>query len=440
MRVDLQHSFIRLFIVSLVWLLLEGVFRKWLFYSLAGPLFYIKYLLFGLTYATFLLGKYPVMKVKHVYQFFILLYILLCIYGFFNNRNENPIIVAIVGLTVHLLFLPLTHTTQFLFRNLKKFGTFTKIITYLAFPLCILGMVQFYLPTDHPINGFVNEEQLISRVSGFTRISSIFSFVKIFNAYLLFSITYLTGAILNKLLKGQSILLESAAVFLLIVNMFMTGSRLPLGLMLLNFLIIGGYVFISFSNLRKTVVVVFTLGIISLTTMYFTTDLFNDPVDATIDRFEKAEERHRTESTGYTDIVLRIEDRLDIFKFSKYAGWFGYGIGMAYQGNFGFIKHPIPFYFEEEGERIVLELGILGGIIVVLMRLALFIFAFQILRWTTSVEIKLLLLPLLLYILPGIFTIQNTTYSYMENFFYYLAIGLIIALYKIQQKELRKHH
>jgi hypothetical protein len=171
-------------------------------------------------------------------------------------------------------------------------------------------------------------------------------------------------------------------------------------------------------------------------TLYSTTDLLKDPIDASISRFEKVESRHRGESTGYTDIKLRLEDRLDIFKFSEEAGFFGYGIGLAYQGSTGFIKSPIPFYFEEEGERIVLELGMVGGITVVLMRLAFFIFSLQILKWCSSIEIKLLILPLLLYQLPSIFTLQNTTYSYLENFIYYFSIGLIIALYKIQQKEL----
>ncbi|MCO6499213.1 MAG: hypothetical protein J5I47_02415 [Vicingus serpentipes] len=440
MRIDLHRNFIRLFIISLIWLLLEGIFRKWLFFSLAGPLFYVKYLLFGLTYTFFIWSKNPIMKIKYTFHYFILLFVSLCFIALLINKNNNPIMVGIIGLVVHLIFFPLVHLNQFLFKDLNIFYKFSKILTYLAFPLCILGMIQFYLPTDHPINGFVNEEQLITRVAGFTRISSVFSFVKIFNAYLLFSITFLIGVILNKLLKAKSVIIESLALMLLITNMFMTGSRLPVGLMLFNFLIIGAYVFLSFSNLRKTVVVIFISGLISLVGLYFTTDLFNDPVDATIARFEKAESRHRTESTGYTDIQLRFEDRLDIFKFGQQSGLFGYGIGMAYQGAQGFIKHPIPFYFEEEGERIVLELGILGGGIVILMRLAIFFFALQVLRWCKTVEIKLLVLPLLLYILPGILTIQNITYSYMENFIYYFAIGLIIALYKIQQRELEVKH
>lgn len=436
MKINFKNTFIRLFILSLVWLLIEGIFRKWLFFSLAGPLFYVKYLLFSLLYATFLFGKYPIAKITRPYQIFITLFSITCLISFLITKSTNPIIVGIIGLVVHLIFIPLVHINQYLFSSLAAVNKFIRIFTLTTIPICILGMIQFYLPTDHPINGFVNEEQLTARVEGFTRISSIFPFVKIYNAYLLFGMTILTGVILNRLLKNKSILLEGTSLFLMIANTFMSGSRLPIGLILFNFVAIGIYVFINFSNLRKTVVVTFLSGIIALGLLYATTDILKDPVDATLSRFEKVESRHRSESTGYTDIQLRVEDRLDIFKFSEKAGWFGYGIGMAYQGAQSFIKKPIPFYFEEEGERIVLELGVIGGIITVLMRLAFFIFSFQVLSWCKSVEIKLLILPLLLYILPGIFTLQNITFSYMENFIYYFAIGLIIALYKIQQKEL----
>lgn len=436
MKLNFNKLFKNLFLISLIWLLIEGAVRKWLLFSLAGPLFYVKYLLFGLLYISFFFCKYPLFKLKYGFQFFILLFSTICLIGFLVVTNENPAIVGIIGLIIHLLFLPLIHTCQYFFIKIEHINKFIKILTYSVFPICLLGMIQFYLPVDHPINGFVNEEQLITRVDRFTRISSIFSFVKIYNAYLLFSVSILVGVVLNKLLKSEKILIEALAIFFLIINMFMTGSRLPIGLMLFNFLAIGIYVFLRFPNLRKTVAVTFIVGFTSLYTLYFTTDLLNDPVDATISRFEKAESRHRTESTGYTDVKMRLEDRIDIFKFSEEAGWFGYGIGMAYQGSTAFIKNPIPFYFEEEGERIVLELGIIGGILVIIMRLAILIFALQILKWCASNEIKLLLLPLILYITPSILTIQNTTYSYMENFIYYLAIGLIIALYKIQQKHL----
>jgi len=438
LKLNLNITYKYLFIISILWLLLDGILRKWFLFQFAGPLFYVKYILFGLSYASFILSKNSIPKVRYIYQYFIILFILICFLGVLNNKLENPSIVGIVGLIVHIYFMPIIHLNQFIFKNLNAIDTLSKVIAYLSIPICILGMVQFYLPTDHIINGFTNEAQLITRVGDFTRISSVFSFVKIYNAYLLFCITFLTVVILNKLLQNKKSILLNIILILLIINMFMTGSRLPLVLMFMNLFIIGIYVLISFPSLRKTVSVVTILAVMFITTLYLTTSLVADPIDATIGRFEQAESRHKTESTGYTDVQLRMTDRLDIFKFSESAGFFGYGIGTTYQGNAAVIKDPIPFYFEEEGERIVLEIGIIGGIILILMRLSILFFAFKILKWCKSVEIKLLLLGLIVYIIPPVLTIKMTTYSYLENFFYYFAIGLIIALYKIHQNKIQE--
>ena len=455
MKLNLGSNFRKLFIISLIWLLLEGIFRKWFFYSFAGPIFYIKYILFGLTYFLYFLNYFSLPPVRKIYQYFILIFVLICFFGLLNNKLNNPIIVGLIGVTVHLLFIPVIHLNQFLFINLKSINVFSKILAYISIPICILGMIQFYFPfltvnieifvviksfiisisNGYILNGFTNDDQLISRVGGFTRISSIFSFVKIYNAYLLFSVTFLGVVLLNKLLNSERILIYVLSIVLLIINMFMTGSRLPLMLMGFNFIIIGIYAFISFNTLHKTVFVTFLFGFISIIFLYMTTSLVKDPIDATIWRFEKAESRHRTERTGYTDIQLRMEDRLDIFKFSNEASWFGYGIGMTYQGAKSLIKNPIPFYFEEEGERLVLELGVIGVTIVLLMRLMFFIFAFGFLKNCKSVEIKLFLLALTLLITPPLLTMQMTTFSYLENFFYYFSFGLIIALYKIYSNE-----
>jgi hypothetical protein len=435
MTFKLDQNFRRVFIFSLVWLLLEGILRKWLLFNLTGPLFYVKYLLFGLSYTLFLLSKNTIPAPKQLFQVLILTFLILCLFSLTNNRNNNSIIVAIIGLVVHLFFIPMIHLNQFVFNTIKHIKLLGKVLAILAFPICVLGMIQFYLPIDHALNGFANEEQLISHSKGFNRISSIFSFVKIYNAYLLFSVTFLASILLDRLLKNEQVWLYVLAIILLVINMFMTGSRLPILLMVFNMCALGIFSFISFASLRKTVFVTFVLGILTITILYFTTNVVSDPIDATLWRFEKAESRHRSESTGYTDVQLRLEDRLDVFKFSEEAGWMGYGIGMTYQGAFGFIKNPIPMYFEEEGERIVLELGIIGGVIVILMRFFIFIFSFGVLRWCKSIENKLILLSMLLYIAPSILTIQMTSFSYLENFFYYFSFGLIIALYKIEQKQ-----
>jgi len=434
LKINLNITFKYVFVLSLIWIIIDGILRKWFLFNLSAPLFYVKYILFGVSYTIFLVSGNPLPLLKKSHHFFIFLYIISCLIGLTTNSLNNASIVGIIGLVVHLFFLPLLHVTQFIFKNLNVFYSFTQFITYLSIPICILGMFQFYLPVDNILNGFVNEEQLVTRVQNFTRISSIFSFVKIYNAYLLFCITFLTAVTLNKLLNNKKSLFTSFVLLLLIINMIMTGSRLPLILMFINLLCISIYVLFVFPQLRKTIIFINLFSLLTIIILYFTTNIVKDPIDATIWRFETSESRHR-ESTGYTDVQQRIDDRLDIFKFSDEAGWFGYGIGMTYQGNEKKIDNHIPFYFEEEGERLVLEIGIIGTVVLIIMRLTLFFFAFRILKWCNSVEIQLILLALLLLITPPILTLEMTTFRYMENFFYYFSLGLIIALYKIHQKE-----
>lgn len=68
MKINLQNNFKWLFIISMIWLLLEGIFRKWFFLNLSGPLFYIKYILFGFTYTSYLLSNNYSTKIVHTKQ------------------------------------------------------------------------------------------------------------------------------------------------------------------------------------------------------------------------------------------------------------------------------------------------------------------------------------------------------------------------------------
>ena len=433
MILNLNKSFKFFFILSLFWILLEGVFRKWIFLSLAGPLFNVKYILFTITYLLFFINIRSIPKINKTYQFFILLYILWCFLSLLNNRLNNSLIVGIIGLTIHLSFIPLTHLVQYLFINFVTITKFIKILTFLSIPICILGIFQFYLPADHFINGFVNEEQLINKVYSFTRISSVFPFVKIYNNYLLFSINIVSAFIFIKLIEKSNTLIYNITLILLVINMFMTGSRLHIILMIINLLLIFTYIFFSYKKMQKLIVFVFVMSTITFITLYNTTNLLKDPVDASLWRFEKAESRHRNESTGFTDVKARMWDRIDIFKFSNEASWDGYGIGMTYQGANSFIKNKIPIYFEEEGERFVLELGIVGGIIILLMRFFILLYSILVLKFIRSTYSKILILSLILYLIPPVLALNFTIYDYLDNFIYWFSFGLIIAILKFEQ-------
>ena len=262
MKLNSHKAFNWFYILSLIWIITDGIPRKWFLYELAGVLFFVKYILFSTTYLLLFIASFNIPRPKYSYQFFLSLFILVCFLGLFTNKLNNPLTVSLIGLVIHLAFLPLIHINQFFFNSIDKILKLAKIIALISIPIGILGAIQYYLPVDHPLNGLANDEQLISRADGFTRISSIFSFLKIYNAYLLFCTTFLLGVILIKILRNESVLLYTISIIVLIANMFMTASRLPIILMGINIALFVTYVFFNFSNLRKTITVFFLSGIV----------------------------------------------------------------------------------------------------------------------------------------------------------------------------------
>ena len=426
MTINLSNIFNRLFLLTLLWLLLEGVFRKWLTPQLATPLFFVKYIFAFLLYLVYFIQHQSIQKIKRIDQLFIGLYVIWCVFSVFNSRLTGSFIVPIVGIVLHLGFIPISTLTPYFLSSKKKFELFIKVLAYISIPLCILGFNQYYLPSTHVLNTFVNETQLASSLGDYTRITAVFSFVKIYNVYLVFSITLLTTYIYVKLLRGEKILFYAVVVVMLIINSFMTASRLPIAISFINITIISFYIFYNFNIIRKTVVFVLIASFISFIFLYTNTSLMNDSVDMFVKRTTHREKKFEEQNTS--DAALRLYDRIDIFKFSDISGVAGYGIGTTYQGNTQFLKKKIPVYYEEEGERLVLELGVVGGIIIVLMRLFIFIYAFYSFLNNKNLSFKLFLLSLSLLLLPPILAINNTTFNYLDNFTYWFVFGLVIAI------------
>jgi hypothetical protein len=129
----------------------------------------------------------------------------------------------------------------------------------------------------------------------------------------------------------------------------------------------------------------------------------------------------------------RFIDGLTIFKFSEEAGYLGFGIGTTYQGT-GFylsqVRHDIKY--EEEGERVVLELGIIGGIIAILLRLSIFIHALIILTKSKNIYITLFYIFLIFQLIPPVFFLNNISISYTDAVIYWFSFGLILSLNKIE--------
>jgi hypothetical protein len=294
------------------------------------------------------------------------------------------------------------------------------------------------LPEDHILNSLANDEQKFAKVATFIRSNSIFTFVKGYNSYLLFIIPLFFSYLFYLLQQGKKTIFVALMIGFGVLNMLMTGSRLPTFLSIIFILIIIGYIFFQMQQLRKSILIILISGGILSVGVYMFSPTFKTALDSFVTRVEYAENVAETRVAEY-GAKNRLIDRLDIFKFSEEAGLTGFGIGTTYQGTGFFLSSKRnDIQYEEEGERLVLELGTIGGILSILLRLSIFTYSFFLLFRIKKVSYSLLMLPFLLQLIPPLFFLNSITFSYYDNFIYWFSFGLILALEKVYYKSLNE--
>lgn len=191
-------------------------------------------------------------------------------------------------------------------------------------------------------------------------------------------------------------------------------------------------------QLRKSIMVILVAGTLISISVYSFNATFKTALDGFVARFEYAENVAETRVASY-GAKNRLIDRLDIFKFSEEAGLTGFGIGTTYQGTGFFLSSKrFEIKYEEEGERLVLEIGTIGGILAVLMRLSIFLYSFLLLFKIKKVNYSLLMLPFILQLIPPLFFLNSITFSYYDNFIYWFSFGLILTLEKLYYNSLKE--
>jgi len=304
-----------------------------------------------------------------------------------------------------------------------------KVIAYLSIPILILGIIQYFLPVDHPLNSLVNDEQKFTKVGEYTRSLSIFTFVKIYAVYLIFTLTIIVSYIYYLSIQKKSIWFYSVILIFGILNLIMTASRLQIFALGFNVLIISIIAFFYIKTLRKHITFIITSGILISFILYNTTESFKASTDAFIYRIKFTEKAAESGLKGWST-EDRLVDRINIFIFAKEAGLYGFGIGTTYQGTGNILSKHFKEGYEEEGERIVLEMGVIGGIIMILLRFSLVFYAIKVLIRMKQINYFILTIPFVLYLFPPAFFISNLTFNYFDGFTYWLAFSFIKALEK----------
>lgn len=420
----------------IVWVIFAGVFRKWILPDLSETLFLFNYVILIGIYIRFFgrqLARQEPITIKHPINIVIgfqLLWSIICV---LNPQLPNPL-VGILGLVIHFIYIPMIYIIPKVINTKEKLLKLFKIFVLISIPVMILGVIQFLSPINHPINKYVSEVsgQGIAVVSNYPRVTSTFSYLSGYATYLsilIFVIVYLLNLKENK---------TSYNVFLLILlsfaimNLLTTGSRGPA---IITLVCVIGYFFLSgIGNLDffKRSFLKLAFGVLIIFALLGFTGLGKNIYEAFMSRLTSSE-----------DIIPRLIDTYTTpFKFAPIAGVYGFGIGSTYQGSevIGNNLNRLQILtggYEEEPERIVVEMGIFGFVLAYFIRLLFIIFFFNLYQKLTDPDLKSLALLSALFQIQFL-GLQSLFFNSSSLIFYWFILSFIFLLpsFEKQSKEI----
>jgi len=141
---------------------------------------------------------------------------------------------------------------------------------------------------------------------------------------------------------------------------------------------------------------------------------------------------------GSTDLGWRFKDNYNFGSYISRAGIVGYGLGTTYQGAASLITDwkDMPFA-ESENSKIIIELGFIGFLIINMLRVYIFYYSYKVFKMTKIYSLKLLLVVFLIIQIPTVLAFNNVIYVYMENLIYWLVIGIVVSINRINYNNRR---
>ncbi len=407
------------------WIVLVGAVRKWLLPQYSDYIFFTPhFILTGIYLGQFMGGRVRV-RMNGLLKFFLSLLLLWGASSFFNPRLPDYR-VGILGLLVHFYFIPFAFIIPKLFRTKEEVIRFIKAYIFFSIPVLVLGAIQFFSPLDSPINRYASETSDIAPFYGMdvlhARVTSAFPYISSFAAYLNVLILFLFYILSIRKLSPFLTLLFSGLTVFAVTNLFMVGSRGAVGATAIG---VSLYLFAA-TRLGLPFIVKLSLRILFLVMVVIFSLKFS-PFSAKL-------------STAYQVFAFRVEsyedemkerliDTVTPLKFFKDAGLFGWGIGSTYQGagklvtDWGTMNRD----FEEEPERILMELGLIGYFLVYFLRLLFVLEFWKLFKRLRNADLRLLALVSLFFQVQFL-QLNSLVFNHTSGIFYWFFIGFLFLL------------
>lgn len=423
-----ERKYIRtLTIIFYLYLFAEGVLRKWIMPSVPGVFLYsIKYIFLILLSLSYLrhrnyivnAGTVEAYKIQSGISIYLICIIISAV--IFTVLYNGPI-VASITLIQYVSPIILIYILPFLIIDKQSLRSIEKIFLIITICVLILGFIQYFSSPYAPINRYAVElKNGIAKVGEAARICSVFSYITPLGDFCILAGTFLLSLAIipHKTIRSNMVL--TSVLILTIVVAFMTGSRSVI------ILLFSSLIFVIFKesfvngNFKLLGAVVF----IGFCICFYYSNVGILAIDNFIERASSA-----------NDTNVRITKLIDYNRMTNYAGWFGYGIGIANLSVQNMLTTKSELGFEEEIGRIVIEFGIIGFIIISFIKLYIWSQMLKMSRNIFDKKLSLLSWSTLIVITPMTFYIQLCLYNWFAYIIYFSMIGFNIALSNIDKGE-----
>ncbi|WP_201278375.1 hypothetical protein [Scytonema millei] len=341
-------------------LVIEGALRKWVLPQASDAIYFLKDLvLLGAYLQYFIFSNRRFAIQNRTISILIIFVTIWCVLQVFNPSLGSPL-VGLFGLRGYIFYIPLMWMLPTLFQSEQDLSKFLRFHLLLVIPVGLLGIAQFFSPTNSPINVYAPSELKevatfgVAGATQFTRVTGTFSYIDGYAVYLLICFGLLI-AFLSLQQPRFWKLISSFELLLIVVNSCMTGSRsvvFALVLFFLSFIVLKGL-----TQTEKKISLLSNFLLPAICISLVTSIWFKPAINAFLLR-----------SNSNQDVTARITATFtQPFEFIQYKGLDGYGTGATQPGGQTLrrlLNLPdgavIPTYYEEEPGRIVLELGPIG--------------------------------------------------------------------------------
>jgi len=369
----------QLLALSLLLVVTDGALRKWVFPGQALWAFILKDVILWGGYLLYMWKRDPFALPRPLRSTWVPVllgaYVFIVLAQAFNPR-QPALIVGALGLKYHLAFLPLVVMIPALVaestdRQFRRWLWGYSIFIYL--PIVALGIYQFFQPPTAWINQFVTDTDFIPTVGRYPRITGTFSYIGSFTPFLFFN-SFLSASVLLAGVRWKQKRLKMLGAVLCIATIVvlpMTGSR--------SAVVIPGVALVALVLVMRMrgkwrrVLGAIAIGILVIGTIGGEGVL--QGWSALDERIEKTgtEEAERRITNVFASPIDGIEQ----------AGLFGYGVGTNAKPAARFVSLPGwegRYSGDRADLRLIMELGTLGWLVLVTLKLALLYVSLQTLR------------------------------------------------------------